>query len=268
MYSQFWQHLLSSKFRSVLYQNLKAMFCEKFLLLVAVSLLLSTINVLNAQVAPELAVGVLPSLFVHGNHYSIGQQTGYFTRNSIYFRLRKSGMMQDIVKWVNTTSEGKAAYEAMLATATKTFPEYVDEIHGMAYGSGVDFQTLFILNVRSELGVFKSNSVNKTYSEIEHCSDYSMNNMNAIGSDGTKELIIAHNEDGGWEDRDNSYLITAHIEGDGVREEIRVSGKKICILIIIVVIVYLYLIEKLLLILSHLCIIWKCKYPFDTIYAL
>ena len=99
----------------------------------------------------------------------------------------------------------------------------------MAYGSGFSFLTLFVLNVRDELSSFKAASEGnptKSENEVEHCSDYLLNGLSGLNEDGTvvKELIIGHNEDGGVEDRSRATLITAHVEGPNVREEIRYTG--------------------------------------------
>lgn len=52
----------------------------------------------------------------------------------------------------------------------------------MAYGSGVDFRTLFVLNVRNELISFQDNDdINNKYQEVEHCSDYLMNQLDGTG---------------------------------------------------------------------------------------
>ena len=172
------------------------------------------INGQNAH-PPNLKNGVMPAIFAHGNHFSVGQQVGYFTRENIKFRLKHAEAIQDVIQWVESTTEGYQAYQAMLNTANNTFPEYVDELQGMAYGSGISFQTLFVLNVRSELGVFMKNVSN--FEKIEHCSDYLLHTEYGI--------VIGHNEDGGWEDRDNSILLTIHIEGDHVKEPIKFTGK-------------------------------------------
>lgn len=169
-----------------------------------------------AQVAPDLNIGTMPAMFAHGDHFSVGQQVGYFTRNSIKFRLNNSEAIQNVIEWVESTREGFSAYQAMLMTAKETFPEYIDELRGMAYGSGISFQTLFILNVRSELGVFMLNESN--FEKVEHCSDYLLHTDTGI--------VIGHNEDGGWEDRDNSVLLTIHIEGQRVKEQIKFTGNE------------------------------------------
>eukprot|EP00602_Paraphysomonas_sp_CaronLab_P000720 CAMPEP_0185025902 /NCGR_PEP_ID=MMETSP1103-20130426/9447_1 /TAXON_ID=36769 /ORGANISM="Paraphysomonas bandaiensis, Strain Caron Lab Isolate" /LENGTH=422 /DNA_ID=CAMNT_0027559289 /DNA_START=27 /DNA_END=1295 /DNA_ORIENTATION=+ len=184
----------------------------------------------SGQVSPPLSTGILPSLFVHGDHFSVGQQIGYTTRSSILYRLRRSESVMQLVQWVSSTPEGQAAYDAMLTTANNTFPEYVSELEGMAYGSGVNFETLFVLNVRNELKTFKKASQHlrgdtiKEKPEVEHCSDYLMNALSGSTADGVNEIVIGHNEDGGWESRDESWLITAHMEGEGVRENIRYTS--------------------------------------------
>lgn len=146
---------------------------------------------------------------------------GYATKDNIKYRLSHMGIT-DTISWVETTSDGAAAYDAMLNTANQTFPEYVVEIEGIAYGSGFSFQTIFILNVRNELNAFKSmaeGKATKAKDEIEHCSDYLLNDAASSST-----LFIGHNEDGGVEDRDRAALITVHMEGKGVREEIKYTG--------------------------------------------
>jgi hypothetical protein len=144
-----------------------------------------------AQHAPDLTVGVLPQLFVHGDHFSVGQQIGYATKDSINFRLQNSASVLTLVEWVTETEEGKAAYDALFQSANSTFPEYVIELNGMAYGSGVDFQTLFTLNVRNELSTFKKNGADLE-DKVEHCSDYIVNALDQ--KDGKSEILIGHNE--------------------------------------------------------------------------
>jgi len=174
-----------------------------------------------AQKAPDLSVGVLPQLFIHGGHFSVGQQLGYATKDTITFRLENSAKVATLVEWVTDTVAGRAAYDAMLKSANDTFPEYVREVEGMSYGSGVDFKTLFTLNVRNELSSFKVNG-EKLADTVEHCSDYLVNGLNQ--ADGTNEILIGHNEDGSWESRDISYLVTAHMYGEDVREAIRYTS--------------------------------------------
>ena len=147
--------------------------------------------VVTAQHAPELTTGVLPQLFVHGDHFSVGQQIGYTTKDSIKFRLINSPSVQSLVTWVTETAEGKAAYDAMFNSANETFPEYVLELVGMSYGSGVDFVSLFTLNVRKELSSFKKNGED-LQDKVEHCSDYL---VNALGHEsGNNAILIGHNE--------------------------------------------------------------------------
>ena len=116
---------------------------------------------------------------------------GYATKDTITFRLENSAKVATLVEWVTDTVAGRAAYDAMLKSANDTFPEYVREVEGMSYGSGVDFKTLFTLNVRNELSSFKVNG-EKLADTVEHCSDYLVNGLNQ--ADGTNEILIGHNE--------------------------------------------------------------------------
>lgn len=116
---------------------------------------------------------------------------GYATKDTITFRLENSAKVATLVAWVTDTVAGRAAYDAMLKSANDTFPEYVREVEGMSYGSGVDFKTLFTLNVRNELSSFKVNG-EKLADTVEHCSDYLVNGLNQ--ADGTNEILIGHNE--------------------------------------------------------------------------
>ena len=153
--------------------------------------LLASATVTFAQHAPDLSVGVLPQLFVHGDHFSVGQQIGYATKDSIQFRLLNNPSVATLVEWVSDTAEGKDAYDALFNSANTTFPEYIIELDGMAYGSGVEFQTLFTLNVHNELSTFKANGADLE-DKVEHCSDYIVNALDQ--SNGKSEILIGHNE--------------------------------------------------------------------------
>jgi hypothetical protein len=181
-------------------------------------------------VAPAITTGILPEIFVHGDHFSVGQQLGYYTKDYIKYRLSKDDSITQILKWVLTTNEGSAAYQAMLDSANTTFPEYVEELEGMAYGSGIEFKTLFVLNTRNELSNFKPTPAQSTQesvkgsstAEVEHCSDYLLNAMESGA--GSQSILLGHNEDGGMESRDISFLVTVHVSGDAVKEEIKFTA--------------------------------------------
>lgn len=177
-------------------------------------------------VPPTNEVGYMKSLFVHGDHFSVGQQMGYATKQEIYDRFATSSTVESLIKWVSTSDYGKAAYDAMLNSANTTFPEYVEELEGMAYGSGVCFQNLFILNVRNELGTFKDNEQHTSNSvdKVDHCSDYLVNHVYPTPTNSRSEVILGHNEDGAVSERQKGCLITAHMEGSGVREQIRYTA--------------------------------------------
>jgi hypothetical protein len=43
----------------------------------------------------------------------------------------------------NKTEGGAAIYKDLLAAANETFPQYLDEIRGMASGAGLDFSVVY-----------------------------------------------------------------------------------------------------------------------------
>ena len=170
--------------------------------------------------------GAVPSVFAYGSHFDIGWTIGATFAASTAYRVSQSGTVKTLKAWIQTP-EGAAAYAAMLETANATFPHYVQEMEGIAYGSGVDFESIFILNCRNELevlsGVYSTkNSLRhvRQSPSIEHCSDYLLHSTNG-------HIVVAHNEDGGKTARNTAFFVTAHVYGDDVREEVKKKQKKL-----------------------------------------
>jgi isopenicillin-N N-acyltransferase-like protein len=90
---------------------------------------------------------------------------------------------------------------AYLAATEQTAPEIVEELRGMADGSGVQFAELFVMNATAEL--------NQEVGRFEECTVVGI--TQAGTADGT--VLLAHNEDAtaGWADL--TYLIRAEPNG-------------------------------------------------------
>ena len=56
--------------------------------------------------------------------------------------IASSKYFQDKILPYNATREGGMAYTHLLKAAETNLPQYLDEIYGMAFGSGVDFATV------------------------------------------------------------------------------------------------------------------------------
>lgn len=170
------------------------------------------------QVPLDKSHGAVPSVFAHGSHFEVGWTIGATFAEATAYRVRSSGSVQRLKKWIQTR-EGAAAYSAMLEAANATYPQYVQEMEGIAYGSGVDFESIFIVNCRNELevlaGEYSTQALRhiRRSPSIEHCSDYLLHT-----DDG--KLYVAHNEDGGKTARNTAFFVTAHVYGEGVMEEV------------------------------------------------
>jgi len=161
-------------------------------------------------------------LFAYGNHWDIGFTMGTTFQKQIKDRLNNFDTIQDLKKWVKSTDFGKETYRMYLFTNNQTFPEYVIELEAMAKGAEVNFEDLFILNMRNEFmnakdeytGYMVERRLSRSYdSRFDDCSDYMT--LDTLGNP-----VLAHNEDGDVFARGTSFLLWAKIFGPGVREEV------------------------------------------------
>jgi len=138
----------------------------------------------------SLSDGILPSIYAYGDHQNVGQKIGQTFSTLIKKSLKENEMLWEIKRWIEFSDEGSATYGGLVDAANNTFPEYVDEIQGMAIGSGVDFQTLMILNLQHELEYLSGLSSQTRFEQkTDHCSDY-------LVKDEEGRPYIGHNEDG------------------------------------------------------------------------
>ena len=84
--------------------------------------------------------GILPSLYVYGDHFTIGQKVGQTFSLQIHQSLKASSSLTNYLTWIHTTPTGMKTYQDMLSAANESYPEYIDEIEGMGEGSGVSFE--------------------------------------------------------------------------------------------------------------------------------
>jgi predicted choloylglycine hydrolase len=106
-----------------------------------------------------------------GTNYEIGFQIGQATKKRIKRQL-------DAMSYIRATNERiKKRYEKFLSIVNNTFPQYVDEIKGMADGADVPFNELMKLNL-PELNLLERN---------DNCTTLILQKQNGF--------IVAHNED-------------------------------------------------------------------------
>lgn len=125
---------------------------------------------------------VFPYLEVSGSYYNIGRTTGSRVGTNI------SGFLQSREKWFDRmkqfTEKHPEVVHDFLSMAERYYPQYIEELHGLADGSGVPFEDLFLLNTKAEIGA----AMTVMGEEIPGCS--------TIHYYGERRQWLFHNEDG------------------------------------------------------------------------
>ncbi|EGZ19217.1 hypothetical protein PHYSODRAFT_493438 [Phytophthora sojae] len=123
--------------------------------------------------------------------------------------MRLNSKLQTLLLPFAQTPAGRDLLDRYLAVHRATFPEYVEELEGVAEGSGVSFETVFIENIVEEF----SNSIPPSFqseafpTEERHpelrCSDVVLT--------GGGMHVVAHNEDSGEVDGNRTAIVIAKI---------------------------------------------------------
>ena len=93
-----------------------------------------------------------------------------------------------------------------METSNKTYPEYMDELLGMASAAGLPFHTLAVLNLRNEIRQTTSFGHGDRF---DHCSDYLV--WNRPDSPSPPRAYLIHNEDGAPYSRNRAFLLRAEL---------------------------------------------------------
>lgn len=126
-----------------------------------------------------------------GTLYHAGVQHGKLASA----RIRAWLVSEEIIQLINfTRGSGKAQFEQLKNNNARAFPQYVQEMRGIADGAGVDLDMIWALNLIMEL-----EALMPTGKYAGHCSDfYSMHAPSTTDGFGH-----AHNED--WGSPANEY---------------------------------------------------------------
>ena len=148
-----------------------------------------------------------PYLEVSGTNYEVGKKIGeYFKGIIVEIYRRQDDMIQGLLSLVN--SQPDIYYNPFYNATIEKFPEYIDELKGMADGSGIPFKTIFCYNMVMEI-IMRKNILGggKETSNLPRfgCSDISYSSSG--------KTIMAHNEDFGKIVADLLYVVKASIPG-------------------------------------------------------
>jgi hypothetical protein len=140
--------------------------------------------------------GTIPYVRVKGTYYDAGVQTGAAMARIIANR-SSCHDMTDIMAWALSSKEGQAVNTTLYHNAMDAYPHYIDELRGVAAGSGQSFATIFLLSTLDEMY-----HVHSPWRRVEHCSDVITNSHTPAWG---------HNEDSGEYDLHNTYMVIAEI---------------------------------------------------------
>jgi len=144
-----------------------------------------------------MSVEKTPIIEVRGNALERGRQQGEGARPQIHrtltqYREAISKIMQ--MTWDEAMREARK----FLPYAEDTFPEYVEELRGLAEGANTPFEEVWVLNCYEGL--------TQTRQQVWGCTSMAVRgDLTANG-----HVLLAHNEDWNSVDRDNVYLVRAH----------------------------------------------------------
>jgi hypothetical protein len=201
----------------------------------AVWQLLLSVQLLFASSAHAKPHRFLRELHIHAEtHFDFGVAVGRATRKDIRWRLQ-TRIARRAERWRRRTTRGARVFHALLSAQNSTYPQYIDEIAGMAFGAGVDFEALFLWNIVFDLQSrgekFREDNRSMDAAAETHASD-AMKSLGASNASFTTQLAPklgrcsdlmlfspegelsawGHNEDGSPREKSRARLLTVHID--------------------------------------------------------
>lgn len=143
-----------------------------------------------------------PLVTVSGSHRQIGQQIGEATRKQVTHSLEDAHILLEAAyEQLELTWEGaRIQASKYIPFAQERYPQYVDEMKGIAEGAGVDFEDVAVLNAME--------AVTSDALHLDRCTSMAVNSERT--ADG--HVLAAHNED--WVPEDEADVYIVHISPD------------------------------------------------------
>lgn len=140
-----------------------------------------------------------PLVKVRGTHREMGRQIGEFAKYQIVHSLDNARELIHSTYSVLELNWDGANIQSRkyLPFAQERYPQYIEELLGIAEGAGVEFDDLAVLNAME--------AVTMDALHLTKCTSFAVNGERT--SDG--HVLVAHNEDWLPEDEDDVYLIHA-----------------------------------------------------------
>lgn len=141
----------------------------------------------------------IPLIEVKGNHKEIGQQIGEACRPQIQHSIENAKKLVDTaydeiqLTWDNAQMQSRK----YIPFAEERYPQYVEEMLGIAEGANVEFDHIAVVNVME--------AVTSDALHLTKCTSMAVNQQLTLN--GT--VLVAHNEDWVPEDEPDVFLIHA-----------------------------------------------------------
>lgn len=154
--------------------------------------------------AESVHYGPLPVFNVSGTHYEVAMAIGRRFNATIHTAMSSSAFYNEKMLSYYNTADGKKLYDSLTQEAVQSFPQYVEEIQGLADGIELPFYKMMLWNMQFEWQLH----LNKTL-PTPSCSDLLL-------SYGQQQLMVGHNEDNTPADVNTTYIVQAVItDGSG-----------------------------------------------------
>lgn len=140
-----------------------------------------------------------PLIEVSGSHREMGRQIGEARREQIQHSVENARALiaQSYAQLELTWDGAQIQARKYLPFAEERYPQYVDELRGIAEGANVNFDEVVTLNTME--------AVTMDALHLTRCTSFAVNEE--LTADG--HVLAAHNEDWVPEDEDDVYVISA-----------------------------------------------------------
>jgi len=140
-----------------------------------------------------------PLIEVSGTHHEMGRQIGEAARDQVQHSVSNARLLIDAAYGTLELTWKGAQIQSRkyLPFAEERYPQYVDEMRGIAEGANVSFDDIVVLNVME--------AVTMDALHLTRCTSFAVNDERT--ADG--HVLAAHNEDWVPEDENDVFVISA-----------------------------------------------------------
>jgi isopenicillin-N N-acyltransferase like protein len=141
----------------------------------------------------------LPLIHVHGSHHQMGCQIGEACRGQVQHSIENAHvLLADAYEQLQLSWEG-ATIQARkyIPFAEERYPQYIEELKGIAQGANVSFDDVAIINAME--------AVTMDALHLAKCTSMAVNQERTANG----HVLMAHNEDWLPEDENDVYMIHA-----------------------------------------------------------